>query len=382
MAMATVLDMTNDLHPETIAVAAGRPGELGGPLNVPIVTASNFMSGAGPEYARGDGTDTVHALEATVGALEGGRALAFSSGMAAISAVFDIVPANARILVPDDSYQGVAGVVTDGEGRLGWQVERLPTADTSAWLREIEAGADLVWLESPSNPLLEIADIPTIAGAARDAGLICVVDNTFATPLLQRPLDHGATVAIHSATKFLGGHSDLLAGVAVVTDGALGDELVDALEHRRIFGGATIGALEAFLTLRGIRTLPIRLERSQSNARELATRLASHRAVSCVRYPGLPDHPGHELAMRTLAGPGAMISFETLGNAVSADVRVSRLELIHPATSLGGVESTIERRAKLKGQESIPETLLRLSVGCEHVDDLWDDLDRALSGIV
>lgn len=374
--------MTNDLRPETIAVATGRPGVLGGPLNVPIVPASNFVSGAGPEYARGDGTDTVHALEATVGALEGGRALAFASGMAAISAVFDIVPANARVLVPDDSYQGVAGVVTDGEASLGWRVDRLRTADTEAWLRAIDAGADLVWLESPSNPLLEIADIPTICAAARGAGLICVVDNTFATPLLQRPLDHGATVSIHSATKFLGGHSDLLAGVAVVAAGDVGDELFAALDHRRTFGGATIGALEAFLALRGIRTLPIRLERSQANAKELATRLADHRAVSVVRYPGLPHHPGHELAMRTLAGPGAMVSFETVGNAVSADVRVGRLELIHPATSLGGVESTIERRAKLKGQESIPETLLRLSVGCEHVEDLWNDLDQALSGLV
>ncbi len=380
--MGTVLAMTDDLHLETIAVAAGRPGVLGGPLNVPIVPASNFVSGAGPEYARGDGTDTVHALEATVGALEGGRALAFASGMAAISAVFDIVPANATVLLPDDSYQGVAGVVTDGEQRLGWQVERLATADTDAWLGAIDRGADLVWLESPSNPLLEIADIPTICAAAKDAEVICVVDNTFATPLLQRPLDHGATVAIHSATKFLGGHSDLLAGIAVVASGGLGDELVAALEHRRTYGGATIGALEAYLALRGIRTLPIRLERSQASARELASRLAEHRAVSIVRYPGLPSHPGHELASRTLAGPGAMVSFETVGNAVSADVRVGRLQLINPATSLGGVESTIERRAKLTGQESIPETLLRLSVGCEHVDDLWNDLDQALSGLV
>ncbi len=374
--------MTNELHPETLAVSAGRPGVLGGPLNVPIIPASNFVSGAGPEYARGDGTDSVHALETTVGALEGGRGLAFASGMAAISAVFDNVGLNARLLIPDDSYQGVAGVVADGEARLGWKVDRLPTADTQAWLTEIERGADLVWLESPSNPLLEIADIPTICKAAEAAKVICVVDNTFATPLLQRPLSHGASVVIHSATKFLGGHSDLLAGVAVVRPESDYDQIVDALEHRRTYGGATIGALEAFLTLRGIRTLPVRLERSQSNAAELAVRLTEHRAVSRVRYPGLPDHAGHDLAMKTLDGPGAILSFETVGNSVSADVRISRLKLIHPATSLGAVESTIERRAKLTGQEHIPETLMRLSVGCEHVEDLWVDLDQAISGLV
>ncbi len=366
------------LRLETIAVAAGRPHGPGAPLNAPIVAASTFEAGAGGEYSRGDGTDSVRALEEAVAALEGGtRALAFASGMAAISAVFDRLDPGARVVVPADSYQGVATVVADGERRLGWEVVRLANADTEGWLAAIE-GSDLVWLESPSNPLMEVADVPAICAGARAAGVRCVVDNTFATPLLQRPLDHGATASVHSATKYLGGHSDLLAGVIVTDDPAFALEL----DHRRTYGGAIIGALEAFLTLRGLRTLPLRLGRAQANARTLAARLAEHRAVTRVRYPGLEGDPGFDLARRTLAGPGAMLSFETVGNARSADIRVSRLRLVRAATSLGAVETTIERRAKLVGQEHIPPTLLRLSVGCEHVEDLWADLDQALNGLV
>lgn len=367
------------LRPETVAVNAGRPEQLGQPLNHPIVVASNFLSGAGPEYSRGDGTETVQAFEAAIGALEGGRAISFSSGMAGISAIFDNLPVGSRIVVPDDSYQGVSAVVADGEARMGWKVLRLPTNDTQRWL-DVIGSVDLAWLESPSNPLLDVCDVPAICEAAAQAGVVCAVDNTFATPINQRPLAHGATFSVHSATKFIGGHSDLLSGVVVVADGA--DEAYNAISHRRTFGGATPGALETFLALRGLRTMPIRLEKSQANAQVLARRLQGHRAVSSVRYPGLPEHPASDLVKRTLGGPGAMVSFETVGNAISADVRMTRLQLISPATSLGGVESTIERRAKLVGQEHLPPTLLRMSVGCEHLEDLWNDLDRALGGIV
>ncbi len=377
--------MANDPHPvpsyrpETIAVSAGRPTDLGQPLNTPIVPASNFLSGAGPEYSRGDGTETVHAFETAIGELEGGTGVAFSSGMAAISAIFDNLAVGARVVVPDDSYQGVTAVVSDGEQRLGWKVLRLPTGDTQRWL-DVIGSVDLIWLESPSNPLLEVGDVPAICAAAKAADVLCAVDNTFATPLSQKPLDHGATFSVHSATKFIGGHSDLLSGIVVVAKGA--DEELDAIRRRRTFGGAFPGALETFLALRGLRTLPLRLEKSQSNAQVLARRLSGHRAVSEVRYPGLPEHPASEVVKRTLAGPGAMVSFETVGNAISADVRLTRLKLIHPATSLGGVESTIERRAKLVGQEHLPPTLLRMSVGCEHLEDLWDDLDQALGGLI
>lgn len=370
-----------------MAVVAGRSTGVGQPLNTPIHLASSFLSSAaqphaeaGPnprEYSRGDGTDTWVAFEQAIGAMENGSALSFSSGMAAISAILAGLGPGSVVVAPKDCYQGVAMVLDDGEARLGWKVLRLQTSDTQAWI-DATSEADLLWLESPSNPLLEIADVPTICANAKDAGVVTAVDNTFATPLLQKPLDLGATFSVHSATKFIGGHSDLLSGVVISRD----EEALAALRKRRTLGGATPGALESYLALRGLRTLPLRLERSQSNAAELAARLVEHRLVTRVRYPGLASHPGHELAADTLGGPGSMLSFETLGSAVSTDVRISRLKLIQAATSLGGVESTIERRAKLAGQEEIPPTLMRLSVGIEHVEDLWDDLDQALEGVV
>lgn len=376
------------LRPETLAVVTGRPNQAGVPLNTPINLASNFSSGnevSNPGattdqprgYSRSDGTDTWVALEDAVGALEGGEAVSFASGMAAVSSIFAGLRPGSVVLVPQDCYQGVAMVVDDGEDRLGWQVRRLPTADTDAWLQAIP-DADLVWLESPSNPLLEIADIPTLCEAAKKASTTCAVDNTFATPLLQQPLSLGATFSVHSATKFIGGHSDLLSGVVVSNDA----DALQAIRRQRTLGGATPGALESYLALRGLRTLPLRLARSQQSARILAERLSQHRLVTKVRYPGLADHPGHELATKTLGGPGAILSFETIGSAVSTDIRISRLELIQVATSLGGVETTIDRRHRLVGQEHIPPTLLRLSVGIEHVEDLWADLTQALEGVI
>lgn len=369
----------SDLRPETIAVAAGRPGAVGQPLNYPIVAASNFLSGQqtdGREYSRGDGTETTEALERAVGQLEGGQAVSFSSGMAAVSSILDQLPDNARVLAPDDLYQGAAAVLDSGARNHGWQVKRLPTTATDRWLNALE-GADLVWLESPSNPMLEVADLPSICEAANTAGIAVAVDNTFATPLLQQPLALGATFAIHSATKFIGGHSDLLAGVVVTNN----DGAFDALLERRLLGGAVPGALEAFLALRGLRTLPVRLDRAQSNAQALAERLQTHRLVQRVHYPGLPEHAGYDLAKATMSGPGSMLSFELAGSDTSTDIRLSRLQLIATATSLGSVESTIERRAKLAGQEHIPQTLCRLSVGLEHIDDLWADLEQSFDGI-
>lgn len=360
---------------ETLAITAGRPQHLGDPVNTPITLASSYVSGAGPEYARGDATPTWQALEEAVGALEGGTAVAFSSGMAAVAAVLGQLPPGARVLLPENCYQGVAILAAEGEATLGWSIERLPTADTQRWLEALP-GADLCWLESPSNPMLEIGDLPTICAAARSLGVPTAVDNTFATPLLQQPLAFGATYSIQSATKFIGGHSDLLCGIVITTD----EQARAAVDRHRTYHGATPGALEAYLALRGLRTLPIRLERSQASATVLAQRLSEHRQVVKVHYPGLAADPGHALARSTLAGPGAMLSFQVRGSDTSTDIRLGRLRLITPATSLGGVESLIERRAKLVGQEHIPPTLCRLSVGCEHVEDLWADLDQALSG--
>lgn len=359
---------------ESWLVSAGRASEPGAPLNVPPVPASNFILGTGRAYSRGEGTPTWEALEEVVGGLETGRAVAFASGMAAVAAVFDQLPAGAVVVLPEDCYQGVAGLAAAGARKHRWSVQRLPVEDTAGWIRAFPT-ADLVWLESPSNPLLVVADLEAICAAPRKPGAIVAVDNTFATPLNQQPLDLGATVSLQSATKFIGGHSDLLAGVATTRN----DVLWQALRESRELTGATPGVLEAFLATRGARTLAVRLQRAQQNAMQLAEHLEAHPLVTRVRYPGLPSHPTHETARRVLKGFGTMISFDLRGGAELADAVCSNLRLIHHATSLGAVESTMERRAAVPGQEHLPSSLLRLSVGIEDPDDLRADLDAAIS---
>lgn len=363
----------NTWHQDSWLVNAGRPTEAGAPLNVPLVPASNFVIGNGREYSRDDGTPTWEALEQVIGGLEGGRAVAFSSGMAAIAAVFDPLPVGSKVVLPDDCYQGVAGLLAAGAARGRWTVDRLPMADTAAWVDACRS-ADLLWLESPSNPLLEVADLEAICAAPRKPTAVVAVDNTFATPLNQQPLDYGASVSIQSATKFIGGHSDLLAGVATTRD----DAVLHQLRKARELTGATPGTLESFLAVRGARTLGLRLERAQASAGLLAERLAGHPRVSRVRYPGLATHPTHGIARRVLRGFGTVISFDVAGDAAAADAVCRKTELIHHATSLGAVESTMERRAAIPGQEHLPPSLLRLSVGIEHIEDLWADLEQAL----
>ncbi|MBL78033.1 MAG: cystathionine gamma-synthase [Acidimicrobiaceae bacterium] len=364
---------SDDWHPDTWLVAGGRDAGPGDPLNVPPVLASTFVADGAHSYTRVDGSPTLEALEALVGRLEGGTATAFGSGMAACSAVLDQVPAESHLVLPGDCYHGVAGLADDGMARGRWTVDRLPVADADAWVAAAPA-ADVLWLESPSNPLLEVADLAPICAAGHASDALVVVDNTFATPLNQRPLEFGADVVVHSATKFIGGHSDLLAGVTVTRDA----DLDAALRRSRMLLGAIPGALEAFLAIRGARTLALRLERGQANAGELAVRLQDHPRVRDVRYPGLPDHPTHDTARRVLDGFGAIVTFEVDGDAEETEAFIGRLEVVHSATSLGGVESTIERRARWSGQEHLPPGLVRLSVGCEHVDDLWADLARGL----
>jgi cystathionine gamma-synthase len=342
-------------------------------LNVPPIPASNFVLGERRAYSRDDGTPGWEALEDIVGGLEGGSAVAFASGMAGIAAVFDQLPSGSVVALPDDCYQGVAGLARTGEGRGRWSVHRVAVADTARWV-EMCGVADLIWLESPSNPLLTVGDLDTICAAPRKRGAILGVDNTFATPLNQRPLSLGADVAVQSVTKFIGGHSDLLGGVVTVRDG----DLLAALRQSRELTGGTPGTLEAFLAVRGARTLALRLERAQQTALTLAERLARHPNVTQTRYPGLASHPTHEAARRQLKGFGTIISFDVRGDAAAADAVCAALQLIQHATSLGAVESTMERRASIPGQEHLPPTLLRLSVGIETVEDLWDDLDRAL----
>ncbi|MCO4747035.1 MAG: PLP-dependent transferase [Proteobacteria bacterium] len=360
---------------ESTLVAAGRDTHPGAPLNRPLVPASNFVLGASRAYARDGGTPTWEALEEVVGELEGGRAVAFASGMAAIAAVFDQMRLGARVVIPDDCYQGVVGLAERGADKGFWSVERIDLEDTVAWV-EACAGADLIWLESPSNPLLTVADLRTICAAPRKPGALLAVDNTFATPLNQQPLDLGADLSLQSATKFIGGHSDLLAGVIAVRSG----ELESALRRSRTLSGATPGALESFLAVRGARTMALRLERAQQSAGLLAQRLQTHPCVARVRYPGLASHPSHAIAADQLSGFGTIVTFDGVGDASTADAVCRRVRLIRHATSLGAVESSIERRGAIPGQEHLPSTLLRLSVGIENAEELWADLDQALRG--
>jgi cystathionine gamma-synthase len=362
-----------DWTPHTWLIAGARNRTPGEPLNVPPVFASNYYLTDDRVYSRSEGTPTTDALEALLGGLDGGHALAFGSGMAAAAVVFQRLAVGATIAVPTDPYHGVAGIVDEGERQGRWSVRRLDQADTAAWVDAV-AECDLIWLESPENPLITVADLPTICSTPRSTDTIVAVDSTFATPLNQQPLALGADVVMHSATKFIGGHSDLLAGVLVVER----SDLYDEFHQRRLLHGASIGAMEAFLTIRGARTMGLRLERAQDNAMELAHRLDAHPGVSRVRYPGLASHPTHEVAARFMSGFGAMLSFETTGDGARATQVCERVELVNHATSLGGVESTMERRAAIPGQERIPPTLIRFSVGCEDVDDLWADLDQAL----
>jgi cystathionine gamma-synthase len=358
---------------ESWLVSAGRDRKPGSPLNIPPWPASNFVLGGQRAYSRDDGTPGWDALEEIVGGLEGGSSVAFASGMAGIAAVFEQLPAGATVALPDDCYQGAAALAGAGQMRGRWTIRRIAVANTASWIQAC-ADADLIWLESPSNPLLVVAELEQICAAPRKTGAILGVDNTFATPLNQRPLLLGADVSVQSATKFIGGHSDLLGGVVTVRDSAL----LAGLRKARELAGATPGTLETFLAVRGARTLAVRLSRAQRNAMVLAERLENHPEVLITRYPGLASHPTHDAARRQLKGFGTIISFDVRGGAAAADAVCAGLRLIQHATSLGAVESTIERRASVPGQEHLPPSLLRLSVGIEAVEDLWADLDQAL----
>ena len=379
------------LRPASVVVAAGRPpAEPGEPLSVPPVLASVYTSGLPVGYGRVD-NPTWQALESVVAALEGGgSARAFASGMAAAAAALTVLtdgpgPGPGRpppeglpggppvVVAPPDAYTGarahLRGLVE--RGRIELRVADV--ADTDATLAACE-GAAVLWAESPTNPLLAVADLPALVAGAHARGARVAVDNTFATPLLQRPLDLGADLVVHSATKLLSGHSDVLMGIVVTRDPALSDAVHDV----RTDTGGVPGPFEAWLALRGLRTLALRQERAQANADILAHRLAEHPAVGRVRYPGLRDDPGHARAAAQMSGFGTIVSFELSGGAAAADAVCAAVRLVRHATSLGGVETTMERRNVHPGEEDVPPALVRLSVGIEHVEDLWSDLAQAL----
>ncbi|WP_020574800.1 trans-sulfuration enzyme family protein [Actinopolymorpha alba] len=376
-------DSADKLALSTLTVTAGRPTVVpDAPLNPPIVLASTYAAGGTAEYGRYD-NPTWAAFEEVLGALENGRALAFASGLAAVATVLDLVPAGGVVVAPRHAYLGTLGQLSDllGDGRLR-DVRLVDVADTGEVARAA-AGADLVLVESPTNPALEVADLPAVCAAAREAGALVVVDNTFATPILQRPLDAGADVVVHSVTKYLAGHSDVVLGALVTAPTTRGDDLHERLLARRKQVGAIPGPFETWLALRGLRTLHLRVERACANADELARRLAGHPAVERVRYPGLPTDPGHTRATAQLPAYGAVVAIEVRGGAAAAESVTRATRLWVHTTSLGGVESTLERRRRWSGESpTIPENLIRLSVGIEDVEDLWADLSAALDDVL
>ncbi len=375
-------------------VHLGRPPvEPGGPVNPPVVLSSTYHQGAARIYAR-EGDPVSDALESAVGGLEGGEAVAFATGIAAVAAVVEMLPVPGRVVVGADAYNGTRALLSDLASRGRLRVRLVDLADTAAVLaacaelagspgrpsgQEADFGAGgLLWVESPSNPLLAVADLPALVAGAHGLGFDVAADNTFSTPVLSQPLLAGADVVVHSATKALGGHSDALLGVAVSSR----PELVAGLRRRRTLHGAVPGPWETWLVLRGIRTLSLRVERSQANAVELARRLRDHPAIERVHYPGLPEDPGYGRMGAQMAGPGFVVSFVVrpgaLGAAETAEAVTSGVRLATAATSLGGVETLIERRGRIPGEEHLPPGLLRCSVGIEGLEDIWSDLDHAL----
>ncbi|RMI03421.1 trans-sulfuration enzyme family protein [Cellulomonas triticagri] len=377
------------LAPETVAVTSGRPARAqGAPVNSPVVLSSTYVSQGEPQpgemmYARAD-TETWGPFEQTLGALEGSvhPALVLGSGMAAIAAALSLVPHGGRLVLPRHAYQVTLGYARDLAGRSDVEVAQVDIADTDAVVAALDPAASptgratsMLWVESPTNPMLEVADLPALIAAAHAVGALVGVDNTFATPLVQRPLAFGADVVVHSVTKYLAGHSDVVLGAVLTDDPALRERL----HTYRTVHGAIAGPFEVYLALRGVRTLALRVERAQANALELARRLAEHPGVVEVRHPGLPEDPGHARATAQMDGYGSIIGLRPAGGAAGADAVVAALRLWVPATSLGGVESSIERRRRFATESpTVPEDLLRLSVGIESVEDLWADLDAAL----
>jgi cystathionine gamma-synthase len=355
-------DDATDLSSATVTVKAGRPPTVPDqPLNAPLVMASTYVAGGEMEYGR-YGNPTWEAFEAVLGELEGGLALAFSTGMAAVAAVLDLVAAGETVVAARHCYHGTLVQLASLEQRGLANVVLVDIDDTAQVSRSLTDEVALLWIESPTNPALEVADVAGLCEAAREAGVRTVVDNTFATPLVQRPLALGADVVVHSATKYLAGHADVLLGAVVTAD----DDIWRAVDGRRRTVGAVPGTLESWLALRGLRTLHLRVERSTANAQELVRRLGRHHSVDRVRYPGF----------------GGIVAVEVTGGAAEASLVCASTRLWVPATSLGGVESSLERRRRWAGEATtIPENLIRLSVGIEDVEDLWRDLSQALDAV-
>jgi cystathionine gamma-synthase len=369
---------------ETIAVHAGHaPDAVTGAVTPPIHLSTTFEREPDLSYRGGFlysryANPNRQALERCLAELEGGGAsVAFSSGSAATAAVFQSLEPDAHVLLPSDAYYGTIKLARDLFG--SWRLRTTPVdmSDVANVERAITDRTRVVWVESPSNPLVRIVDIAAIARVARQAGAWTVVDNTWATPVLQRPLALGADIVMHATTKYLGGHSDVMGGALVATEE--GHPLFAKCRGVQQWGGAVPSPFDCWLLLRGIRTLPWRVRAQTENAGHIAAFLSTHKRVEAVHYPGLPSHPAFEIARRQMSAPGAMMAFQVRGGREAAIAFTNRLKLVTRATSLGGTESLIEHRQSVEGPETLaPDNLLRMSVGLEHADDLIEDLGQAL----
>ena len=368
---------------DTLAVHAGaEPDPATGAVAPPIQLSTTFVHRTDGEpdtfsYQRDD-HPTQCRLEAALAALEGGaRALTFASGMAAVAAVLDTLQPGQTVVVPEDCYVGTRGYVTDVLPERGVAVITVDTTDLDAVRSACNGGVALLWAESPSNPRLRISDLTEMAKIAHAAGARMACDNTFATPVLQRPLELGADIVMHSTTKYFGGHSDVLGGALVFANN---DDFAERIAARRLLTGAILSPFSAWLTLRGCRSLPARMAMHCANAHKVAEFLAVHPAIERVNWPGLPGHPGHAIAKRQMHDFGAMLSVEVRGGYEAALSLARGTKIFTNATSLGGCESLIEHRASSEGAHThSPPGLVRLSVGLEDADDLIADLRQALA---
>lgn len=381
----------DDARFDTRAIHAGQEFDpTTGAVIPPIYQTSTFVQDGigrlrgGYEYSRG-GNPTRTALETQLAALEGGiRGLSFASGLAAEDALLrTVLTPGDHVVIGNDVYGGTHRLVRRIFGGWGIRHTTVDTSDLDAVRDAIELGTTKVlWVETPSNPLMKISDIAALAELGDEAGVLVVVDNTFASPALQQPLALGAAVVVHSTTKYLGGHSDVVGGGLVFAAGQ--EELAERVTFTQFAAGAVSGPFDAFLTSRGIKTLGIRMQRHSQNALAIARRLDEHAAVERVFYPGLESHPGHELAARQMSGYGGMLSISLAGGAAAARRFAESTSLFQLAESLGGVESLVNypsemTHASVKGTEAeVPESIVRLSVGIEDVDDLLDDIDQTL----
>ena len=371
---------------ETTAVHAGRRIDPAtGAVTPPIHLSTTFERSPEGEYPRGysysrEDNPNRRALEECLSALEGGKeALAFSSGLAVVAALAQGLEPGDHILAPDDVYYGLRKVIGEVYAKSGLEIAYVDMTDLESVRAAVLPSTRLVWIETPSNPLMKITDLAALAAIARQANAISVCDGTFATPILQRPFEQGIDMVTHSTTKYIGGHSDVMGG-ALVTK--YDNYLFERARKSQQFGGAVPSPFECWLTLRGVGTLPYRMRAHSENARKVAQFLTAHSAVEAVHYPGLPGHPGHQAAQRQMSGFGGMLSAQVRGGREQAMGVAARVRLFTRATSLGGPHSLIEHRASVEGSKTrTPQNLLRLSIGLENADDLIADLEQALSPI-